>query len=397
MFKRNLRTLIISLGILGVVVALILTSVATNTFAASHNSSGDSNRAAQRGDGDNDGNERVQTINNLKRISLVGSTAAILDPKGQHTVMADANPYKVVIVPDNINMPGLKAGDLLVSNIGGEDKGTTLVSFPKKMGPGHQFNVMESAGLVGPAGIAFNMQSGTIWVACMGANDVQILKPDGNVFSTITSGMFAKPWGITSNNGMANKAIGSTGAFFVSNVADATIDRIDILPQRGQALPQFKVTQIAQLTKNGEKTKSELRWLPKLNVKGKELKDVLLAIDPANNRIAAFPNSSTIAKAANQGVTVFQGKPLNVPGGFAINPINGDLLVVNLADNNMVELNMARGKVVATKQVDNVPVDPTNNNGSALFGVTATKDEQGNLLVYYTDDNTNALHMLSRS
>jgi DNA-binding beta-propeller fold protein YncE len=85
-----------------------------------------------------------------------------------------------------------------------------------------------------------------------------------------------------------------------------------------------------------------------------------------------------------------------MPGGFAINPLNGDLLVVNLADNNLVELNMTQRKVVGVKQIDPAVVD-AQGNGSALFGVAASKDDKGNLRVFFTDDNTNTLDVLKTS
>ncbi|MFL5693742.1 MAG: hypothetical protein ACJ795_18255, partial [Ktedonobacteraceae bacterium] len=78
-----------------------------------------------------------------------------------------------------------------------------------------------------------------------------------------------------------------------------------------------------------------------------------------------------------------------------INPLNGDLLVVNGNDNNLVELNLSTSKVIGVRQLDNVPVDPQTGNGSALFGVAATKDARGNLEVFFTDDNTNTLDVLS--
>jgi hypothetical protein len=96
----------------------------------------------------------------------------------------------------------------------------------------------------------------------------------------------------------------------------------------------------------------------------------------------------------NAGITVFQGKPLNTPGGLAVNPINGDLLAVNGGDNNLIELNLSQGKVVGTRTLDNVPVDQKTGNGSALFGVTAGTDAKGNLQVFFTDDNTNTLNVL---
>ena len=85
---------------------------------------------------------------------------------------------------------------------------------------------------------------------------------------------------------------------------------------------------------------------------------------------------------------------MNVPGGIAINPLNSDILVVNLNDNNMVEIKPSNATVVGVKTVDPLVVDNMGNN-SAPFGVAATRDRKGNLLVFYTDDNTNTLNALS--
>ena len=136
---------------------------------------------------------------------------------------------------------------------------------------------------------------------------------------------------------------------------------------------------------------------PTLQIGGRHFSDVLLALDLANNRIAAYSNSSTLnttaMRSTSKGMTVFQGKPLNMPEDLAINPLNGDLLVVNMNDNNLVELNLSQGKVVGIRLLDNVPVDPKSGNGSALFGVAATRDARGNLEVFFTDDNMNTLNL----
>jgi hypothetical protein len=60
----------------------------------------------------------------------------------------------------------------------------------------------------------------------------------------------------------------------------------------------------------------------------------------------------------------------------------------------MVEINPEKATVVGVKTVDPLVVDNQGNN-SALFGVLATTDKRGNLLVFYTDDNTNTLNALS--
>ena len=68
--------------------------------------------------------------------------------------------------------------------------------------------------------------------------------------------------------------------------------------------------------------------------------------------------------------------------------------VVNLNDNNLVEINPANAGVVGVKAIDPLVEDAMGNN-AALFGVTATVDKKGDLLVFFTDDNTNTLNALS--
>jgi hypothetical protein len=368
------------LVVIGIMLAVLL--VAGATFATQKLSS---TQAASKSY-----HAAITTINGLTTITVLGGTDKIIDAHGK-TITVDPNPYGIAISPSSGN--GLKEGDILVSNIGNNDTGVTIVKFADQKGPGHLFNVTPSKGTSGPADLAFNHQTGSLWVSNKSGNDVQIFHPNGTLLTTITSPLFDKPWGMTTNGSKVHPE------FFVANVLNATIDRITLIPQN-KGLPLFVVDQIAQLDKNGAATKIGLKWLPELKVGKNTLKDVLLAIDPANNRIAAFDNSSTIyangAKGTGKGVTVFAGKPLNMPGGFAINPLNGDLLVVNLMDNNLVELNMTQGKVVGVKKIDPVAVD-NQGNGSALFGVAAVKDGNGNLRVFFTDDNTNSLDSLAVS
>jgi len=346
------------------------------------------------------GNKPATTINGLNRISVVGSTAFIVDGHGK-TISVDPNPYGVAIAPTGIpasTTPGsLKPGDIVVTNFGANETGTTLIRFPAGKGPGLLFNTTSNPGTKGPAFEAFNTLTGSDWVANFSANNVQVFRPNGTVLATITNPLFNKPWAQASNHGMHNPMDGSVTSFFTTNTADATIDRIDVIPTKNGTT--FRVFQIGQLTQINGGTKINLVWIPSLQIGGHHFSDVLLALDLANNRVAAYPNSTTLntttMRSTSKGMTVFQGKPLNMPGGLTINPLNGDLLVVNMNDNNLVELNLSQGKVVAVRQLDNVPVDAQSGNGSALFGVAATKDSRGNLEVFFTDDNTNTLNLLS--
>lgn len=385
MVKRN----VLAAGISVVVLCIILALAASPTLFFRMATHADSPRVVA-----------ATTINGLTRIAVVGSTQFIVDAHGR-TVTVDANPYGVAIAPTTMaisrNPNTLKAGDIVVTNIGANDTGVTLVRFPAKMGPGRLFNVVPNGGTKGPSGEAFNTLTGTDWVANTSGNNVQIFRQDGSVFATLTSPLFNKPWGQAFNAGTRNPVDGAVDAFFSSNVADATIDRIDVVSVKGRLM--FRIFQIGQLARTGGETKIGMQWVPILRFKGKVYRDVLLAVDPAMNRIAAFPNSSTVHTAngrpMDKGITLFQGRPLNMPIGLAVNPLNGDLLVVNANDNNLVELNLATARVVGVRLLDNVPVDQKTGNGSALIGVAAAIDARRNLQVFFTDDNTNTLDVLS--
>ena len=251
-----------------------------------------------------------------------------------------------------------------------------------------------------PADESFNKMTGSNWVANPSGNNIQGFGTNGKVTATITNPLFNMPWGQAFNGGIHNPNDGAIASFFSTNSADATIDRIDLIPA-GDGKVTFKIFQIGQLAHTGKQTFIAITWVPKLHIGNASYSDVLLALDTDNNRIAAYPNSSTHhtqnTKSTNQGITVFKGNPLQGPVGLAISPTTGHVLVVNSQKNDVVELNLSTGKVVGDVQIDNVPVDAQSGNGSALFGIAATTDKDGNLEVYFTDDNTNTVNVLRHS
>jgi hypothetical protein len=339
---------------------------------------------------------QVTTIDGLTKISVVGSVETIVDAQG-NTITVESDPYKVVIGPSG----DFFTGDILVSNLGASTKGSAIVRFFGQQGPGHLFNPTPS-GLVGPVGLAFD--NGKLLVASSNAmpSSVQVFNPDGTLFASISDPLFNGVWGLSAGRKQEEMEESDDDSdegprfrsFFVTNKRDAKILRVDEIRDRAQGQILFRVVQVGQFDKTpGLPTKIDVHWLRRLKVGQQKLRDVLVGLDPVNNRVAAFAHSSVMQGTGN-GMTVFQGKPLNIPCGLAMNPINGDLLVVNCGDNNLVEINMTTTTVVGVKQIDPAPVD-AEGNGSALFGVAAIKDRAGNLRVFYTDDNTNTLNVLS--
>jgi len=344
--------------------------------------------AAHHHDDDDDDDVRITTIVGLNNIQQIGSTQNINDANG-NAIMANPNPYKVTVVPEN--MRRLARGTVLVSNIGNDGTtGTTIVKFHPFPSTGVQFNAATSA-LQGPADLSFDRDS-LLVANSKGGNSVQVLNAEGALVTSITNPLFNNPWGVTTG---FSHSFSRVSTFFVGNKSDAKVLRVDVEEGSHNAAPAVKVTQIAQLTAMaGGETKIDMRWVPILRVGEQFLFDVLVVQDPAQNRIAAISNASTLNESTGMGTTIFQGTPLNLPGGIAINPFNNDILVVNLNDNNLVEINPAKAGVVGVKAIDPLVVDAQGNN-AALFGVTATVDRNGNLLVFFTDDNTNTLNALS--
>ncbi len=121
-------------------------------------------------------------------------------------------------------------------------------------------------------------------------------------------------------------------------------------------------------------------------------------IGAGNDWVANFTGNNVQIFSTNGGAPVFQGAPLNTPAGSALNPLNGDLLLVNQLDNNLVEIGPPiqgnDDRVVAVRTLDRTKVNQKTGAGSALFGLAATADSGGNLKVYFTDDNTNTLDAL---
>ena len=89
---------------------------------------------------------------------------------------------------------------------------------------------------------------------------------------------------------------------------------------------------------------------------------------------------------ADQGATVRRGGALNAPLGLVTAP-NGDLLTVNAANGNIVEIT-PNGRLAATRTLDS---SGSPAGAGALFGLAVTPNHKG---VYFVDDATNELRLL---
>lgn len=343
------------------------------------------------------------TIKSLNTISKISSTVDVKN--------GDTNPYALILVPASIatttttTTASFQAGDLLVSNFsnstGINGLGTTVEDInPSAMTPAP---VTFSDIVSGPVALALNANQTALWVANFGsatdgtAGDVQVLNNTGKAFfyGDIKNKALWGSWGQAFNGAAAGAT--PAPAFFDTNVLTGAVYRLQGFPATSSG-PNFAAATITQIGTLGHTGTNNNNVVGPQGMVYISATDSLYVVDAANNKIISFSNVSTTTTVA-QPTVVFSGLPLNQPAGLALNPLNGDLLVVNQGDNNLVELSLPAtmgttymASVVATKTLDPTPV--VNGAGAALFGLTATQDASGNLVVYFTNDNTNTVEVL---
>lgn len=364
---------------------------------------------------------RPNTILTLARNVELTSTVA---PNG------DLNPYFITTPPSSFTgIDGstgaktvLQPGDLLISDFSsaaGGNNGTSIMRYTPATGQISLF-YNEHIGS-GPVGGAISGM-GTLWIAnfqpgysnsadgaATGDGNIVVTNAEGDDFpadagiidnrSGVTfdpqANAFSGPWGQL----LAVKEGTTTPYFFTTNTdaGAGTIQRQEFTPGKFSTETVVTIGEAPTGTNAFDPTGPQGMAYDSVN-------DILYVTDAASNQILAFMNATT-SNSISQAIVVYEGSPLNAPIGLSVNPLNGDLITVNQLDNNMVEIdpNLAGsageqspgvGTLVGVRSLDSTPVDAQAGTGSALFGVLATKDAGGNLIVYYTDSNTNSLNVL---
>lgn len=329
-----------------------------------------------------------QGLGGLHHISVVASTVA---------ANGDLKPYGLTLdtFKGTSTSPNPYYGDLLVSNFsdrtGTNGAGSTILAINPQTGSVTPF----STSAYGPVAMAVSPK-GPVWVANFGRHGtdgmVAVLTPTGGQFpnggSIIATSMLAGPWGqVFVPNATAP-------AFLVTNALNGTL-----YAMHGFSPPTFNTD--TQFTEIGWGLAH--RGSTAATVQGPEgmvydhQTGMVYVTDAADNSIRAFYWHGTGTPNQAQGHLVYQGGALKAPAGITLNPLNGDLLVVNQGNNHLVELQLlsnGKARVTGQRVLDRTPVNPRTGSGSALFGVWAVKTPQGHLNVYFTDDNTNTVDVL---
>ena len=336
-------------------------------------------------------------------IIQIGST---IDP-----IEMGGNPYGLAIAPITTGL--ITAGDLVACNFNDgatntQGLGTTIVGLHPTAGA-MPYRIAQSSQLQGCNALAM-LPDDSISAAAFGANQSALVTAAGVVNTPFSSDTFAHPWGAAYEpaNGQ------NPAALYVSNF-DGSIDRITLNGDTQTAFTQIATGFCGSGAPGGVFAPSGLTYDASI--------DTLYIVDTSSNSVVAFAGVSSIGAA---GVVVNgQCPPGTMPptpaptfsgpsaasarviatGGALFTPLsaallsNGDLIVgdadINIGS-QMPNLVFEISPVLPGGFVGQ-PVQLDTGAPGALFGIVATVDAQGNQIVYFNDDNNNAVMKITTS
>jgi len=333
------------------------------------------------------------------KITTIGSTR---DP-----VEKGGNPYGLAIAPASTGL--ITAGDLIVCNFndGATDTqglGTTIVGLHPTAGA-MPYRIAQSSSLKGCNALAIQPDN-SIVAAAYSANQVSSVTATGVVSSPFASDKFAGPWGVA----YAPASGSAPGTLYVSN-ADGSLDRITAQGGFTAIASGFCASGVP----GAIFAPAGLTYDPTT--------DTLYVVDTSSNSVVALQKVSAIdaggiivngqcksASAPPTPTPTFSGAAaasarVLASGGPLIAPISAALL----SDGNLIvanaDINIAAGQT-PNLVTEVSPVFPGGFVGTplqldagaagALFGIVATRDSQGNEVIYFNDDNSSTVMMLTK-
>jgi hypothetical protein len=336
------------------------------------------------------------------------------------TENGDLNPYAVVVAP--VSAGKVQAGDVLVTNFNNvsnlQGTGTTIVDYRPSTKKTTTFATLPQRLQQCPGGIGLGtamtmLKSGWIIVGSTPSTDgttrtkgngcMLVLDANGRLVTTWTGPNINDPWG-----NMATIDNGSTATLFISMagfgvlgpevrdpntgrpvvVNKATVLRFELSVPPGQ--PPVITGETVVADGFGQRADKDVFLIgPTGVVLGPG--NVLYVSDALGNRIAVIPDAATRTTSAGTGQTMTQGGLLKRPLAMAMAP-NGDLLVTNATNGQVVEVDPRSGKQLYAQWIDTNQAQSPPGNGD-LFGLALAPDGSG---FYYVEDDVNTLMAATR-
>jgi hypothetical protein len=319
--------------------------------------------------------------------TTIGSTV----DTGFGTGNGDQNPYGLAIAPSTSGK--ITQGDLIICNFNNaanvQGTGTTIEGLHPTAGSA-PYRIAQDMSLTGCDALTLDPKD-NIYNAAYATNLDPIFSSSGTLITTNANPVWSGPFGEIYS---ATSGTYGAASVFASNANSGTIVRLDL--NSSGALSAID-TIISGFTKNTGVPGSILGASGlTYNPSG----DILYVVDGGNNRLVAFsgvttlaPNSITVSgtgftgPSASAARVVYSGSPLNAPVSAAL-LVNGNVVVGNTADNNMIEISPG-GAVMDKLDVDTGAV-------GAIFGIVTSGTTPASQKIYFNDDNAATVVLISQ-
>lgn len=325
----------------------------------------------------------------------------------------DLNPYAIYVAP--VSAGKIQKGDVLVSNFNAlsnlQGTGTTIVDFnptTKKLTTFADLKNEACPGGVGLSTAMIMLQSGWVIVGSapstdgttrtLGAGCLFVLDPNGKLAATWANKDINCPWG---NIAAIDK--GTSATLFISmsgfdvpsldvhdpetgypvTVKKATVLRLELAIQNKK--PPLITSQTVVANGYGQRADKGVFLI---GPTGLVLADdgTLYVSDALGNQIVSVADALTRTTSAGLGKTVTHDGLLRRPLAMTMAP-NGNLLIANARNGQVVEVNPNTGQQLGALWVDNNQAQTPPGNGD-LFGIVMKPDGSG---FYYVEDDVNTL------
>jgi len=347
-------------------------------------------------------------------------TKGFLDTPRHHNTLTssipdngDQNPYAIFVAP--VTAGSFQKDDVLVDNFNNDKNlqgtGTTIVDYNPASKTMKLFAQIpkDLKGCPGGVGLSTAMavlKSGWVIVGSTPSTDgttttkgpgcLIVLDANGKVQSTIAGANINDPWG-----NMAVIDNGSLATLFVSMVGfgvgappekeeeknfinKATVLRIELSIPAGK--PPVVKSQTVIASGFSERGDKDVFILGPTGLALDANKHILYVSDALNNRVVAIDNATGRKDSAGTGREVTKDGLLHRPLAMAMAP-NGNLLVTNGKNGQVVEIDPASGKQLSAQWIDTDKAQTPPGNGD-LFGIALTPSGDG---FYYVEDDVNTL------
>jgi hypothetical protein len=332
----------------------------------------------------------------------------------------DLNPYAVVVAP--LSAGKVQKGDVLVTNFNNvsnlQGTGGTIVDYTPSTKKTTLFTTLPQHLPQCPGGVGLGtamtmLKTGWVIVGSTPSTDgTTRTKGDGCLILLDPNGQLVTAWaGPNINDPWGNMAVidkGTTAILFISmagfdvpgyqvrdpqtgypvTINKATVLRLELSIPQGK--PPVITSQTVVANGFGQRADRDVFLIgPTGLALGAD--DTLYVSDALSNQIVAIPEAITRTASAGTGRSVTKDGLLRRPLAMCVAP-NGDLLVTNAKNGQVVEVDPRTGKQLYAQWIDTNQAQSPPGNGD-LFGIAMTPDGKG---FYYVEDDVNTLMEATR-